>query len=160
MVTNQMTMPFYLCQRQEYSDFLYIQECLANPTYWHWWFVSPSFIAMWIHVDFLKASNPLFLKYWCTSNSLRVLIKINIPWPHSADLCENQWYAYLRSISGDSDADGVGACFGNRSMELHIQMLASRWLGTSYKKPLSDSNEIDHLLNLMLYSKWKLQKQT
>ena len=31
---------------------------------------------------------------------------------------------------------GLWSAFGNRSMELHIQMLASRWLGSSYKKPL------------------------
>ena len=82
-----------------------------------------------------------------------MFIKVDISWPYSVDLHENQGHASLMSISGDSGADGVGSTFKNKSLELHIKMLASRWLATTYKKLHSESSEIDHLLNLMLYSK-------
>lgn len=88
-----------------------------------------------------------------------VFLNINNPWSHSGDIHENQLHTSLMSIPGDSKADGVGSAFRNGSVALRIKMLASRWL-LATKKPLSESNEIDHLLNLMLYSKWKLQEQT
>lgn len=103
--------------------------------------------------------NASFLKCWCTSESLRVFIKVNIPGPHSVDLPKNQQHVYLMSIPGDSDTDGVGICFQKQKCGTSNKN-ACKQVATSYKKPLSESNETDHLLNLMFYSKWKLQEQT
>lgn len=64
------------------------------------------------------------------------------------------------SIPGDSGADGVQICFWKWKRGTSYKN-ARKQVATSYKKkPLSESNEIDHLLNLMLYPKWKLQEQT
>lgn len=100
-----------------------------------------------------------FLKYWCTSESLRVFINFNFPRPHSVDLPKNQPHAYLMSIPGDSDTDGVGICFQKQKCGTSYKNVCKQVV-TSYKKPLSESNETDHLLHFMLYSKWKLQEQT
>lgn len=97
-------------------------------------------------------TNASFLKCWCTSESLRVFIKVDIPQPHSVDLPENQQHAYLMIIPGDSDTDGTGICFQKRKCGTSYKN-ACKQVATSYKKPLSESNETDHLLNLMLYSK-------
>lgn len=66
-------------------------------------------------------TNAAFLKCWCTSESRKVFVKVNIPQAHSVDLPENQEHAYWMSIPGDSDADGMEICFQKRKC------------GTSYK---------------------------
>lgn len=66
------------------------------------------------------------------------------------------------SIPGDSGTDGARICFWKWKHGTSYKN-ACKQVATSYKKkkqPLSESNEIDHLLNLMFYSKWKLQEQT
>lgn len=71
---------------------------------------------------------------------------------------ESQRHASLIKISGGSAADGGGCCFGKQKHGTSYKK-ACKQVATIFKKPLSESNEIDHLLNLMLYSKWKLQEQ-
>lgn len=93
-----------------------------------------------------------FLKCWCISESLKVFIKVNIPQAHSVDVPENQQHAYLMSVPGDSDADAMGICFQKRKCGTPYKN-ACKQVATSSKKPLSESNKTDHLLNLMLYSK-------
>lgn len=96
-------------------------------------------------------TNASFLKC-CTSESLRAFIKVNTPRPHSVDLPKTQPHAYLMSIPGDSDTDGVVICFQKQKRGTSYKNVCKQVV-TSYKKPLRESNETDHLLHFMLYSK-------